>query len=277
MATDHSVNRTWKYLSFALIGILAAGSTVSFMPQASAHITTNVQHMLEHIYSFVDGIEAKTNNLPADPASNTVVNTRASQDSVNTLQIIANDTGTKVTNIETIVGGFGSGTGNNLPTCVTIDVNRDNTIDIYEISPRPHMAVNYEGCDLASANLSHADLILAYLSNTNLSHATLSNANLRQANLSHANLVAANLIQTDLSDAKLSNAFAVGARLYDANLSNANLSNADLSHAKLSNTNLSNANLSNAKLTGADFTGCIGDPVGTPADGAPLPTCGPVP
>ena len=74
--------KSWKYLSFALIGILAAGSTVSFLPQASAHITTNVQHMLEHIFSFVDGIEAKTNNLPADPASNTVVNSRASQTSV---------------------------------------------------------------------------------------------------------------------------------------------------------------------------------------------------
>ena len=89
MATDHSVNRTWKYLSFALIGILAAGGVSTAMPQASAHITTNVQHMLEHIYSFVDGIEAKTNNLPADPASNTVVDTRASQTSVNNLQTTA--------------------------------------------------------------------------------------------------------------------------------------------------------------------------------------------
>ena len=83
--SNNNANKRWKYLSFALIGILAAGSTVSFLPQASAHITTNVQPMLEHIYSFVDGIEAKTNNLPADPASNTVVNTRASQTSVNIL------------------------------------------------------------------------------------------------------------------------------------------------------------------------------------------------
>ena len=82
--------KSWKYLSFALIGILAAGSTVSFLPQASAHITTNVQHMLEHIFSFVDGIEAKTNNLPADPASNTVVNSRASQTSVTALQTTVN-------------------------------------------------------------------------------------------------------------------------------------------------------------------------------------------
>ena len=65
--------KRWKYLSFALIGILAAGSVTASVPQASAHVTTNVQHMLEHIYNFVDGIEAKTNNLPADPASQSAV------------------------------------------------------------------------------------------------------------------------------------------------------------------------------------------------------------
>ena len=88
--SNNNANKNWNYLSFGLTAILAPGSTVSFLPQASAHITTNVQHMLEHIYAFVDGIEAKTNNLPADPASNTVVNTRASQTPVNTLQGTAN-------------------------------------------------------------------------------------------------------------------------------------------------------------------------------------------
>ena len=159
MATAISnANKRWKYLSFALIGILAAGSTVSFLPQASAHITTNVQHMLEHIYNFVDGIEAKTNNLPADPASNTVVNTRASQTSVNSLQTTANGMDTKVTNIQNLVSGLGTGTGNGGPTCVTIDVNRDNSIDKFEISPRPRGAVNYAGCDLWFANLTDTNL-----------------------------------------------------------------------------------------------------------------------
>ena len=69
--------KRWKYLSFALIGILAAGSVTASVPQASAHVTTNVQHMLEHIYNFVDGIEAKTNNLPADPASQSAVEKRS--------------------------------------------------------------------------------------------------------------------------------------------------------------------------------------------------------
>ncbi|MGI0049499.1 MAG: hypothetical protein ACREAW_08155 [Nitrososphaera sp.] len=86
MSNNSFSEKKWKYLSFALIGILAVGSTISFLPQASAHITSNVNHMLEHIYNFVDGIEAKTNNLPADPASNTVVNTRASQTSVDAVK-----------------------------------------------------------------------------------------------------------------------------------------------------------------------------------------------
>ena len=93
--SSHERNR-WKYLSFALIGILAAGGTLASVPQASAHMTTNVQHMLEHIYSFVDGIEAKTNNLPADPASNTVVNTRASQTSLDNLKSTLEQTETDI-------------------------------------------------------------------------------------------------------------------------------------------------------------------------------------
>jgi hypothetical protein len=51
------------------IGRNPCGWKYSQLLTASAHITTNVQHMLEHIYNFVDGIETKTNNLPSDPAS----------------------------------------------------------------------------------------------------------------------------------------------------------------------------------------------------------------
>ena len=235
MATDHSVNRTWKYLSFALIGLLAAGSTVSFIPQASAHITTNVQHMLEHIYAFVDGIEAKTNNLPADPASNTVVNTRASQTSVNNLQTTANGIGTKVTNIETIVGGLGSGSGgenvNTAALLIAIHCDEFQTSPAYAPS-----------CDLQSAHLP--------------------NANLPGALFNAADLFSANLSGADLSGADLDN----------ANLIGANLSGADLSGAKLG-AKLEAANLSGAIITGATFDGCIGTPTGTPANGEALPTC----
>ena len=100
----NSHNNKWKHLSFALIGLLAAGSAVNFTPQASAHINNQTQHLLEHIYNFVDGIEAKTNNLPADPASNTAVNTRATQTSVNSVQATA-------TAIKTSVEELGKTTG----------------------------------------------------------------------------------------------------------------------------------------------------------------------
>jgi len=73
----------WKFSTLGLLAILAISLSI---PQAAAHITNNTQHMLTHIYNFVDGIEAKTDNLPSDPASNTVVNTRSSQASVDDLQ-----------------------------------------------------------------------------------------------------------------------------------------------------------------------------------------------
>ena len=45
-------------------------------PQAFAHITGSTQHMLQHVYNFVDGIEAKTNNLPDDPADQSLLDTQ---------------------------------------------------------------------------------------------------------------------------------------------------------------------------------------------------------
>lgn len=82
MRTYFSKN-TWKYLSFTLMGILATGSVGLLIPQASAHITNNTGHMLQHIYNFVDTLEAsvatlqttandikaKTDAIPSDIAS----------------------------------------------------------------------------------------------------------------------------------------------------------------------------------------------------------------
>ena len=156
MATDHSVNRTWKYLSFALIGILAAGSTVGFIPQASAHITTNVQHMLEHIYSFVDGIEAKTNNLPADPASNTVVNTRASQTSVNTLQTSVSQT-KNAAFTQVITEGFHTDVqGTVVITCTS---NADFLVDfaIVEANPNAQISLSVSNAGDFSHNILEGD------------------------------------------------------------------------------------------------------------------------
>jgi len=74
----------------------------------------------------------------------------------------------------------------------------------------------------SSADLSNANLRVAYLSN-----ADLSSANLSSANLSNADLRGADLSSADLSNADLSNA-----NLRGAYLSSANLSNADLRGAK---------------------------------------------
>jgi hypothetical protein len=90
------VSSSWKYLSIGLMAILAVGFS---FPQAFGNITNNTQHMLQHIYNFVDGIEAKTDNLPSDPASNTVVNTRASQESVDNLQTTVNAISTDVQDV----------------------------------------------------------------------------------------------------------------------------------------------------------------------------------
>lgn len=59
--------------SFGLMAVLAA---IFLIPQASAHITNNTQYMLQHIYNFVDGTEAKTNNPPEDPADQSLIDTQ---------------------------------------------------------------------------------------------------------------------------------------------------------------------------------------------------------
>lgn len=87
---------TWKYLSIGLMAILAASFSI---PQASAHINTNVGHMLQHIYNFVDGIEAKTDNLPSDPADQSLIDEQ--------LESIQSDTDA----IQTSIGDLGNDPG----------------------------------------------------------------------------------------------------------------------------------------------------------------------
>jgi hypothetical protein len=81
---------TWKHLSIGLMAMLAVGFS---FPQAFAHITTSLSHNVGHLLEVlnairtdVGAIKAKTDNLPTDPASNTLVNTRSSQASVDDLQ-----------------------------------------------------------------------------------------------------------------------------------------------------------------------------------------------
>ncbi|MBW4650762.1 MAG: pentapeptide repeat-containing protein [Kastovskya adunca ATA6-11-RM4] len=103
---------------------------------------------------------------------------------------------------------------------------------------------NFQGADLANAQLSGADL----------RHANLIGAILKGADLSHAQLDGAKLVIADLSHANLTNASLRKAQLVGANLQEARLNGADLSRAKLSNADLRNAQLVGAKLVGANLS-----------------------
>lgn len=87
-------HNTWKYLSIGVVAYVAASL---FFPQASAHIANNTQHMLSHIYNFVDGIEAKTDNLPADPADQSLIDDQ--------LESIQSDTDDIQSSIGSLSGG----------------------------------------------------------------------------------------------------------------------------------------------------------------------------
>ena len=88
--------KAWKYSTLGLLAILAISLSI---PQAAAHITNNTQHMLTHIYNFVDGIEAKTDNLPEDPADQSLIDSQ--------LADIQSDTD----DIQTSINGLSSGGG----------------------------------------------------------------------------------------------------------------------------------------------------------------------
>jgi uncharacterized protein YjbI with pentapeptide repeats len=76
----------------------------------------------------------------------------------------------------------------------------------------------------------------------------------------------------DLNGCDFSGANFRGVDLSGANLSGADFSGADLSGANLSGANLINTDFTNANLSGVISTGCIGIPIGTPAQGT-LPVC----
>ncbi len=81
-----------------------------------------------------------------------------------------------------------------------------------------------------------------------------------------------NFTSADLSNLNLFGVNLSGANLFGANLSGTNLSNANLLGANLSYTDLANTDFTNANLGGISYNGCIGTPIGTPAQGT-LPTC----
>jgi hypothetical protein len=90
-------HNTWKYTTIGLLALIVVGLS---LPQASAHITTKSQHLLEHLYAFTDGIEAKTDNLPSDPADQSLIDAQ--------LESIQSDTDNIQASIDGLSGGGGA-------------------------------------------------------------------------------------------------------------------------------------------------------------------------
>lgn len=81
-----------------------------------------------------------------------------------------------------------------------------------------------------------------------------------------------NFMSADLSNLNLYGANLSGANLFGANLSGTNLSNANLNGANLNYANLANTDFTNANLNDITYNGCVGTPIGTPAQGS-MPIC----
>ena len=90
--------KKWMYLSFALMAVIASGLLAPTAFAASPTLT-DIFNKLGVIDTKVAGIKTNTDSLPIDPASNTQVNTRASQTSLNTLQ---NDVTAIMTNTDNL-------------------------------------------------------------------------------------------------------------------------------------------------------------------------------
>lgn len=101
--TVPSTAKMWKYLSIALMGILATGFLV---PQAYAHVTSNIQHNLEHVVNFLTGLDTKVTAIKAKTDTNldATVSSRATQTSVDGLQTTANTINTKIDNLPSSSG-----------------------------------------------------------------------------------------------------------------------------------------------------------------------------
>jgi len=159
-----------------------------------------------------------------------------------------------------------------------------------KVTPAPAPHVNWAGCQLGNANLSHADLASAQLGRATLSGANLADANLAGAGLTNAELSGANLSGAAFADANLSQAGLWSVNLAGAKLAGANLDGAtssdiagvpqslpahwhlldgyllgpgasmvaspvDLAGADLAGYDLAGAQFRSADLTGADLAG----------------------
>jgi uncharacterized protein YjbI with pentapeptide repeats len=145
-------------------------------------------------------------------------------------------------------------------TCPTVAGGTTGTV-----SPAPTPGVDWQGCNLAYADLGGADLANANLSQANLMGAQLTNANLTDANLTSASVVGGILENTNLTDANLANADLSQTMFGQTDLTDANLADADMEAATLGAATVTGTDLTGANLILATGVDLIGTPSSLPA------------
>jgi uncharacterized protein YjbI with pentapeptide repeats len=165
---------------------------------------------------------------------------------------------------------LGSSSAQAAVTCPTLAANGAPSI-------RPAPNVDWDGCDLAGAELWQVDLSDASLVGADLSGASVWSTNLTDAKLAGANLTNADLRYTTLTRTGLTDASLAGADLMQADLNNADLAGA---------TGLDSANVTNATwvnvlcpdITNSDYYtgGCTGTVSVTTPSATPSVTGGAV-
>jgi uncharacterized protein YjbI with pentapeptide repeats len=155
------------------------------------------------------------------------------------------------------VFAFSGGPASADVTCPTVAGGTTGTV-----SPAPTPGVDWQGCNLAYADLGGADLANANLSQANLMGVQLTNANLTNADLTSAGMAGAIVDNTNLTNADLAHAELGGAVIGGgADLTNASLADANLTWATVAGVTMTGAN-----LTGADLFRVVGyDWTGTPS------------
>lgn len=111
-----------------------------------------------------------------------------------------------------------------------------------------------EGSDFQGANLADADLTLTNMSGANLSGANLEKATLVRAWFTGAQAVKANFAKIEAYRSGFENVTADGASFAGAELQRANFHGAQLSGANFEKAELGRANFNGAVLTGASFS-----------------------
>lgn len=111
----------WKYSTIGLLAVLAVGFS---FPQAFAHTTNSMQHILGHIFDNTELIKARTDNLPADPASQSALDIQLSS-----IQADADDIQAKINSMSAPAGT------NSVTTNVSLNPADGESVKVQIIAP----------------------------------------------------------------------------------------------------------------------------------------------